>query len=446
MAQLARTLRFSDLTFYFVGSVIGSGIFLSPGAVLLHVGGKIGPAMLVWLVGGILSLLGALTYAELSAMKPEAGGLYVFIRDCFGRFPAYMFGWTLFFVIASGSVATLSVAFGKYLGNLIPLSAVTEKIAAVGMVAIVGALNIWGTRKSAGATNVSTAIKVTAILVMSAILLYAGKGFAGSSTSIWPAKMDQGLASGFGVAMIAVLWAYEGWQYCTYTAGETINPRRNIPIAFLLGSAALMGIYLFANFGYLAALGPSRAAATESIAAVSVSLVMGPVYGKVVAAVILVSIFSAANTTLLGAPRVFYAMASDGLFFKRLAEVHPRFGTPAISVFVCSVWSAVLAVSGSFEQLFTYVVFIGWIFYGLAAATIFVYRARQADLDRPYRVPGYPWTPLVFILAASALVVNTIISEPIDSLKGLGVVFIGAPIYLVWRRRVGKSEPAEAPL
>ena len=173
---------------------------------------------------------------------------------------------------------------------------------------------------------------------------------------------------------------------------------------------------------------------------------MGPVYGKVVAAVILVSIFSAANTTLLGAPRVFYAMASDGLFFKRLAEVHPRFGTPAISVFVCSVWSAVLAVSGSFEQLFTYVVFIGWIFYGLAAATIFVYRARQADLDRPYRVPGYPWTPLVFILAASALVVNTIISEPIDSLKGLGVVFIGAPIYLVWRRRVGKSEPAEAPL
>src|ERR1700683_1538419 len=172
--SLPRVLRTSDLILLTLGSVIGSGIFIVPAAVLRLSGGRFGVALLVWLVGGILSLLGALTYAELSAMKPEAGGLYVFIRDCFGRFPAYMFGWTLFFVIASGSVATLSVAFGKYLGNLIPLSAVTEKIAAVGMVAIVGALNIWGTRKSAGATNVSTAIKVTAILVMSAILLYAG--------------------------------------------------------------------------------------------------------------------------------------------------------------------------------------------------------------------------------------------------------------------------------
>ena len=444
MAQLTRTLRFSDLAFFFVGSVIGSGIFLTPGSVLLHVGGKIGPAMLVWLAGGVLSLLGALTYAELAAMKPEHGGLYVFIRECFGDFPAYMFGWTLFFVIASGSVATLAVAFSKYLATLIPLSGSTEKIASVGMVAVVGALNVWGTRKSAGATNWSTATKVGAILIMSAALLYAGRGFAGSSGSIWPTEVTGGLASGFGVAMVAVLWAYEGWQYCTYAAGEVINPQRNLPIAFLLGSTALIGIYLLANFGYLAALGPGLAGHTESIAAVSVTNVIGPFYGKLVAVVILVSIFSAANTTLLGAPRVFFAMARDGLFFKQLAEVHPTFGTPAISVVVCAIWSAVLALSGSFEQLFTYVVFIGWIFYGLSAATIFVYRSRQPDLERPYRVPGYPWTPILFVVAAAALVANTIVAEPIDSLKGLGVVFVGAPIYLILRRRIKQTQSAES--
>jgi len=181
MAKLERTLRFGDLTFFFIGSVIGSGIFLTPGAVLLHSRGYIGPAMLVWLAGGVLSLLGALTYAELTAMKPEAGGLYVFIRDCFGRFPAYMFGWTLFFVIASGSVATLAVAFGKYLGNLVSLSPADEKAAAVGMIVIVGGLNVWGARKSADATNWSTVIKIAAIIAMSAALLYAGKGFAGAS-------------------------------------------------------------------------------------------------------------------------------------------------------------------------------------------------------------------------------------------------------------------------
>jgi APA family basic amino acid/polyamine antiporter len=439
MANLTRTLGFGDVTFFVVGSVIGSGIFLTPGAVIHDVGGKIGPALLVWLSGGVLSLLGALTYAELTAMKPEAGGLYVFIRDCFGRFPAYLFGWTLFFVIASGSVATLAVAFSRYLGNVVPLTPVMGKVVAVAMIAVVGALNIWGTRKSADVTNISTFVKVGAIIAMSAALLYLGHGFAGSTDSLWPAQVDGSLASGFGVAMIAVLWAYEGWQYCTYTASETINPRRTIPLALLVGSLILIGVYMLANLGYLAALGPEQAAASESIAAVSVGYILNPFYGKLVALVILVSIFSAANTTLLGAPRVFYAMAADGVFFKRLADVHREFHTPAVSIFVSSVWAAILAATGSFEQLFTYVVFIGWIFYALAAATIFVYRRREPDEYRPYRVPGYPVTPLIFILAAVALVANTVIADPWDSAKGIAVVLAGAPIYLIWQYRLKKQ-------
>jgi APA family basic amino acid/polyamine antiporter len=435
MATLVRTLRFKDLTLYIIGSVIGSGIFLTPGAVLRGVDGKIAPALLVWLVGGILSLLGALTYGELSAMKPHAGGLYVYIRDGFGRFTAYMFGWTLFFVIASGTVATLAVAFSNYVGQLVSLNPVTHKLVAVAMITIIAAINVIGTRQSSDLTNWTTGVKVAGILVMSAALLWLGHGFTGSAPLMWPERITGSLASGFGVGMIAVLWAYEGWQYCTYAASETVNPQRDFPRSLFIGSVALIGIYLLANVAYLAALAPAGVAATNSVAAESVRNLVGPWAARLVAVLILVSIFSAANTALLGAPRVFYAMAADGVFFKSLARVHPRFETPAQAIIVSSVWSAVLAFSGTFEQLFTYVVFIGWIFYGLAAASIFIYRRREPDAARPYRVPAYPWIPIVFILAAAALVINTIIADPIGSLKGIAVVLIGAPVFLIWSRR-----------
>jgi len=241
-----------------------------------------------------------------------------------------------------------------------------------------------------------------------------------------------------------VLWAYEGWQYCTYAASETVNPQRDFPRSLLIGSAALIAIYLLANVAYIAALSPAGVAATDSVAAESVRSVVGAGAGRLVAVMILVSIFSAANTTLLGAPRVFYAMASDGVFFKSLARVHPKFETPALAIVVSSIWSVILAASGTFEQLFTYVIFIGWIFYGLAAASIFVYRKREPDAERPYRVPAYPWIPIVFILAAAALVINTVITDPIGSLKGIAVVLTGAPVFLIWNRRAQSKQQAEA--
>ena len=442
--MLVRTLRFRDLTLYIIGSVIGSGIFLTPGKVLVGVNGKIGASLLVWLVGGVLSLLGALTYGELSAMKPHAGGLYCYIRDGFGRFTAYMFGWTLFFVIASGTVATLAVAFSNYLGQLVVLTPATQKLVAVAMIAAIAVINVVGTRQSSDVTNWTTGAKVAGLLVMSAVLLWRGHGFTGSAPYVWPERVTSGLVSGFGVGMIAVLWAYEGWQYCTYAASETVNPQRDFPRSLLIGSAALIAIYLLANVAYIAALSPAGVAATDSVAAESVRSVVGAGAGRLVAVMILVSIFSAANTTLLGAPRVFYAMASDGVFFKSLARVHPRFETPALAIVVSSIWSVILAASGTFEQLFTYVIFIGWIFYGLAAASIFVYRKREPDAERPYRVPAYPWIPIIFILAAAALVVNTVITDPIGSLKGIAVVLTGAPVFLIWNRRAQSKQQAEA--
>jgi basic amino acid/polyamine antiporter, APA family len=430
--QLRRILGLWDLVLMIIGTVIGSGIFLVPGVVLRAVGNSVPLGLSVWLVGGILSLLGALTYGELSSMKPRAGGLYVYIRDCFGPFPAFLFGWTLFFVISSGSIATLAVAFGNYLGEFVQFSAFGTKIVALLVILVITAVNVRGTRQSADLLNVTTVIKVAAILLVSAVLLWQGRNpiFGGGNITD---HQSMGV-SGFGLAMISVLWAYEGWQYVTYSAGETVNPQRTFPLAFMIGSAALVGIYLFANLGYLAALGASGVAGSTRVAATALGVVVSQGAGKFVAIAILISMFSAANSIMLNSPRVYYAMAKDGLFFHSLSQVHPRLGTPALAVGAAGIWSALLAASGTFEQLLTYVVFIGWIFYGLAAASIFIYRKRSPDAVRPYRVPAYPWTPIVFILAATALVANTIATQPVRAGIGLGIVFLGVPAYAFWRR------------
>ena len=434
-ATLERTLGLRDLILLIIGTVIGSGIFIVPGAVLRQVQGGVALAMLVWLAGGILSLLGALTYGELAARSAKAGGIYIYIRDCFGPLPAFLYGWTLFLVISSGSIATLSVAFSSYLSEIVRLTPALSKVIAVGMIAIVTVVNVLGTRESADLQNWTTGIKVAAILIMSAALLWFGRGLSEAGITLWPTSGGASLASGFGIAMIGVLWAYEGWQYVTFSAGETVNPQRNFPRALLIGSAALIGIYLVANVAYLAALGPIKAAQTDSIAAAAVTAVAGPWASKLVALAILISIFSAANGIALTAPRVYYAMARDGLFFHRLSEVHPRFHTPAFAVLAGSAWAAVLAATGTFEQLLTYVVFSGWLFYALGAASIFIYRRRRPEVASPYRVPGYPWTPLLFILAATALVINTIVTQPVRAAVGLGVVLLGTPVYFIWRSR-----------
>ena len=432
---LRRVLRLHDLVLLIVGTVIGSGIFLVPGVVLKDVRNSLPLALSVWFLGGVLSLLGALTYGELSARKPEAGGLYVYIRDCFGAFPAFLFGWILFFVVSTGSIATLAVAFSNYLNEFYPLNFWTAKLVSLLMIGAIALVNVRGTRQSSDLLNLTTAVKVLAILSLGSLLLWFGNGFHASAASA-ESPMAMGCRlSGIGLAMISVLWAYEGWQYATYAGGETVNPRRDFPLAFLVGIFVLIGVYIFANLGYVAALGTAGVANSTRVAATALALAVNPAIAKSVTFAILVSMFSAANSVALTAPRVYYAMAKDGLFFRRLAEVHPRFGTPAFAVLATAFWSSVLATSGTFEQLLTYVVFVGWTFYALAAATIFVYRRRGASEPHSYKVPGYPWTPLVFIASVVAFVMNTIIAEPVRAALGIGMVVAGVPAYLVWRRR-----------
>jgi basic amino acid/polyamine antiporter, APA family len=441
--SLRRVLTLRDLIFLVGGAVIGSGIFLVPGAVLRPLNQSVPAAIAVWLVGGVLSLIGALTYGELTAMHPQAGGLYIFIKDCFGPLLGFLYGWTLFFVLSSGSVATLAVAFSNYLSEFVPLSSVASRSVSVVMILMIAIVNVRGARQSADLQNVTTFIKIASIVAISALLLAVGKHSVFSHESSAAALTNSlpfsnsgpsgfGLA-GFGLAMISVLWAYEGWQYATFAAGESVNPQRDYPRAFLMGTGGLIALYLLANFGYLAALGADGVASSNRVAMTSIAAIGHPGLNKLVGLVILIAIFSAANSISLTAPRVYYAMARDGVFFRSLAEVHPRFATPAFAIVSSSIWAAILAASGTFEQLLTYVVFVGWIFYALAAASIFVYRRRAPDAVRPYRVPGYPWTPIIFIASAAALVLNTIAAQPFRSALGLGIVALGYPAYLWWK-------------
>jgi APA family basic amino acid/polyamine antiporter len=435
MPQLLKTLTLRDIYLLLIGSVIGSGIFLVPATILAQVHGVVALALLVWIAGGVLSLLGALTYGELAAMNPAAGGLYVYIRDAFGALPAFLYGWALFLVIASGTTAALAVAFSTYLGAILPLSHLGTQLVTVGMIAFVTVINVLGTRRSADVGNWSTILKMAGVVVMSAVLLIFGHGYSATRAALWPAHFDSTLAAGFGLAMIAVLWAYEGWQWVSYSAGEMLSPQQDFPRASLFGGLTLIVIYLLPVCAYMAALGPVRAATESTIASAAVSTIAGPWAAKIVALIILISVFSNANSGVLTAPRVFYAMAKDGLFFRQFAEVHPRFHTPAVAIIAMGVWSTALALSGTFEQLLTYVVFVGWIFYGLAGASIFIFRRRDPSAPRPYRVPGYPLTPLLFVLSAAALVINTVAADWKDAIFGVVILLLGLPAYLFWRKR-----------
>ena len=440
--ELRRSLGFTDLMLITIGTVIGSGIYLVPSLVMRQTGGHTGLAFTVWAVAGFLSLLGALTYAELGAMKPEAGGLYAYLRDAFGPLPAFLYGWASFLVIASGSIAALAVAFANYLSPLLPFH-VPGPMISLAVILVVALINIRGTRGSSTVQNWTTGAKFGVLFLLSLVLTLRGTGGAGLPAA--PIDVPNGsLAAGFGAAMIGVLWAYEGWQYVTFSAGEAKDPQTTFPRAISIATFLLIVLYLMANLGYVRALGPAGVANSQRVAADAIGTILGPVAGAVVTALILVSIFSALNGLILTTPRMYYAMARDGLFFQKLTAVHPRFGTPAIAIGTLTAWGALLAASGTFSQLLTYAVFTGWIFYALGAVAVMMLRRSEPNVARPFRVPGYPITPILFVVAAVALVLNTIITQPGISSIGLGFVALGAPVFYIWRPRGRASVPGVA--
>jgi APA family basic amino acid/polyamine antiporter len=431
---LRRTLTAKDLALAVASMAIGSGIFLVPGAVIKQTGGAVGPALLVWLLGGVISLLGALTYGELSAARPEAGGVYVYIRDAFGPLPAFLFGWTAFWVIGSATCGLLGVAFASYLNELVPLSLVGGKVVAALMIAVVMVVNVRGARQGADLGNWTTGFKAAVLLVLAVFFMAKGHGFSRPETVMWPAAVSGSLFSSAGLALLGALWAYEGWQYITFSGGEAVSGQ-TIARGLLVGTAGVTVIYLLMNVGYVAALGGAGAAASDRIAAQAVTALFGGAAGKAITLVVMLSTFSAANGLVLTIPRVYYRMAKDGLFFRRFAEVHPRYATPAVAIVASCAWSMFLAVTGSFDQLLSYVVFVAYVFYGLGAVAVFVYRRRDSGAARPFSVPGYPVTPALFVLAAAALVINTVIQDPKRGLVAGGAVLLGVPVYYFWKKR-----------
>ena len=434
-SSLARVLSLRDLIAIVFGTVIGSGVFIIPGTVLREVGARVNVSLAVWAIGGVLSLLGALTYGELGAMQPEAGGLYVYIRDAFGSLPAFLYGWSLFFVIGSGSAATLAVASTLYLGKLIPLNPLATHLVPLVLIAFCAALNVRGTRQSATVTTWMTVTKIAAIAAMTVGLLIVGRAPGAVVPPAPPPMTGLALFSASGLAMIATLWAYEGWQYVTFSAGETRTRSARSPAGSSSGpraSSRSMSWPTSRTSGCWAvpvSPSPTGSRRTPSVRA------FGPAAAVVIVIVAEIAVLSALNSVILTAPRVFYAMARDGVFFRRLAEVHPRFGTPAFAILTSAAWAMLLAATGTYEQLLTYVIFSGWIFYGLGALAVFWYRRYRPDMPRPFHVPGYPVTPALFVLSALALVVNTMFGQPMRAAIGLGIVLLGAPAFFAWRRR-----------
>ncbi len=428
--SLPRVLGLWDVLGILIGSVIGSGIFIVPAEIAGLLKAPI-LIMSVWVVGGCLSFFGALCFAELGAMFPEAGGMYVFLREAYGRLIAFLFGWTLFLVIDTGAIATLSMAFSsKYLPYFVPMSPVAIKGVALVFVVVLVAVNYIGVRYGAGLQNLLMFIKFAAILGVTGIVF----GFAHGNTQNFTAPAvsqvtSAGLVGAFGLALVRSLWAYKGWEMTTFTAGELKNPGRNLPLGLFAGTLLVIGLYLATNLAYLYVFPASEIATKSRVAADAVQLVIGPVAGSIIAIVILLSITGAANGNVLTAPRVVFAMAKDGLFFKGLAAVHPARQTPHVAILVVGVWAAILSLSGTFEQLATYVIFGQWIFFGLTAGAVIVLRAKRPDLARPYRTPGYPITPIVFIAAALFISVNTLIQQPLNALAGLGIIVLGVPAF-----------------
>ena len=431
--ELPRVLGFGDVIGILVGTVIGSGIFIVPATIASEVRS---PALIlsVWVVGGLLSFFGALAFSELGAMYPQAGGMYVYLREGFGRPVAFLFGWTLFLVIDSGAIATLSMAFAsKYLPYFVPLGPIATKAVALAFIAFLVAVNYVGTRWGARLQNLLTAIKFIAIVTVCGAVFGFAKGDAGHFV-LPPTEWSPSLVGSFGVALVASLWAYKGWEAATFSTGELRNPERNLPLGLFAGSVLVILLYVATNLAYLYVFPASRIATSTRIASDAMNAAVGAGGATFIAFIILFSITGAANGNVLTAPRVFFAMARDGVFFRSLARVHPRFLTPSVAILATGAWAGILSLSGTFEQLATYVIFGQWIFFGLTVAAVIVLRKRSPDVPRPYRTWGYPVTPVIFILAALYISVNTLVTQPVNALAGILIIALGLPAYFYWQR------------
>lgn len=442
MSQLKKVIGLYGLTMVAIGSCIGSGIFLTPSQIAGQLPSPI-LILVVWTLGGLITVTGALTFSEMGAMFPQAGGVYTYLKEAYGEIFGFLYGWAYLLVITSGAIAALSIAFAQYLSFIVPMGRWGITVVGLSAIAALSLINIVKVKAGEVFSNVFTGLKLLGIASVVIIGLSLGKvdlslftsPIQDSQTSLWNA---------FGLALIGVLWSYGGWQHASFLAGETKNAHKTVPRAMIIGALVVTLVYLSINIAYLNLLPVSKIAASDQLAADAVSTVL-PFGGLFISVVIAVSVLGTVGIYTLSTPRLYFAMARDGLFFEGLTRVHPRFHTPVNAILLQSGWAAVLLLLwGTFEDVITYVVFTDWIFFALTASSIFVFRRTRKDMERPYRTFGYPVTPLIFISISIFFVVNTLIERPLQAWAGLILMVIGLGVYTIFRtRRDGKGKTAE---
>jgi APA family basic amino acid/polyamine antiporter len=447
--QLVRRLGAWDGALITIGSVLGTGIFITTGD-MARVLPSPALILLAWVLGGLVTLAGALTLAELGAMFPRAGGQYQYLKEAYGPLWGFLFGWTCFFVIMTGGIATLAVGFGEYLGSFLPFFSTRNLLLATpvgpwtwtvsggqvaGALAIVflTAVNYLGLREGTFVQNAVTVVKIGSIVALAVLGLLVPAPVADPFAAAPLAS--GGLLGAFGVAMIAVIWSYDGWYGFAFLAGEVKRPERNVPLGLITGTAAITVLYLLTNLVYVRALPVQAMAETGRIGEAAAVVLFGPAAARLVSLAVVISTFGCISATVLYAARGYLPMAQDGLFFRSLSRIHPRYRTPAACLIAQGAWAAALTFTGTYEQLYTYVVFALFLFHALTGAAVIVLRRTRPDAPRPYRTWGYPAVPLLFVLAAAALLVNTLVEKPLESLLGLILVALGIPAYLWWRRK-----------
>ena len=431
--SLDRVLSLLDATMINAGGIIGSGIFMVPATVAFFTGST-SLFFLVWILGGIVSLFGALSVAELGAAMPRAGGQYVYLNEAYGPVWGYLYGWSAVAVINTASIAAVGVAFSEYLGFFYPISDVSIKGVAISIIVLLTIINIVDVKSGARFQNLFTLSKLGAIFGIILLGLVMEGGTNQNLSPIFSDNPFTGLIGPLGLAMVSVLWTFDGWIFVTYVAGEVKNPGRNVPLSLIFCMLIVVSVYLLLNYVLLFTLGFSGMNGSDLVVSDATSVFLGNKGAAIVTLIILISLIGASNGSILTSARINFAMARDKLFFNQAAQIHSRFKSPANALIIQCVWACILTFTGTFNQLITYIIFTSWIFYGMSAGAVIILRKKRPDMDRPYKTPAYPWIPIIFIFFAIFLTINTIMEAPRDAAIGFGIILAGLPLYYYWKK------------
>ena len=447
-SKLERQLGLFDSSMMVIGIVIGSGIFMTTGLMAGAIP-SVTLILITWALGGLQMLAGALTYAELGAAMPKAGGQYVYLREAYGPLPAFLFGWVAFIAYLTGTNAAIAVAVAEHLGSFYPSLSTHNSIIGIGsfsisggqifalsLIVVLSLINYLGIVFGKWIQNIFTVLKIGSILLFALAGLFISTGNH-LDFSLNPTNMSIGsILMGMGVALVAVNWTVGGWEYITFAAGEIKNPKNNLPLALIIGTIVILVLYFLINVAYLKVLPMGSLMGEIKVGEAVARAIYGPGIAGAFSMVVIISMFGSLNGNILVGPRVSYAMAKDHLFFSRAADVHPKFHTPGNAIMIQGFWAAILTLSGTFEELITLVVFVNFMMWIAASSTVFVLRKKQPDLERPYKVWGYPYVPAFFIIFSMAIMVNTFFSAPGQSLLGLALTLLGVPVYFYWRKKI----------